>query len=159
MKNLEKLKNPFWFKLYLFSNLRAAFFASISLLSLSGSKSQVLLPYKKMNLNPFKTTYFASMCMASELSTGVLVMQEIAKSGYKISMFVLDMNAKFIKRGLKDIVFTCDDTDKALIKNAIAQTIATGEDVVISLSSHGVDIDGVLISEFTYFWTIKLKKS
>ena len=51
--------------------------------------------------------YFASLSMASELSTGLLVLQAIDNHEYQFSILVKQMKGNFEKKGMENIYFEC----------------------------------------------------
>ncbi len=93
--------------------------------------------------------------MAAELATGAMVMEQIRKSERKISMLVANNNANFSKKAIGKITFTC--TDGKLIKEAIKNTLATGEGQTVWMKSVGVNEEGIVVSTFNFEWTIKVK--
>jgi hypothetical protein len=99
--------------------------------------------------------FWAVQGMAAELSSGVLVMQEIQKRGRKISMLVISNQASFLKKGTGKIEFTCQDGNS--IAMAIDQTIETGEGQTFWLKSKGVNDENEVVSTFDFEWTVKLK--
>lgn len=109
-----------------------------------------------INQNPFKSMFWAVQGMAAELSTGVLVMQEIQQSGKKISLLVISNKAAFVKKATGKIAFSCQDDNN--IAMAIDQTIKTGEGQTFWLQSKGVDEANELVSTFDFEWTVKLRK-
>ncbi len=94
--------------------------------------------------------------MAAELSSGILALSEVAETNKPISMLVLNMKASFTKKARTKVIFTCNDGDK--IRNAIAQSIKTGEGKTVEVISKGVDKEGDIVAEFAFTWTFKLKQ-
>jgi hypothetical protein len=82
----KNVLNPWWFKWFALFNLPMALLVNMKVIFLDGKKSQVSIPYKYLNKNPFNSLYFACLSMAGELSTGVLVMMATYKSNPPISM-------------------------------------------------------------------------
>ena len=99
--------------------------------------------------------FWAAQGMAAEMSTGVLVMQEIEKSNCKVSMLVIHQESDFFKKATGEILFTCNGGSK--IREAIQASIKTGEGKVIVLTSEGVNEDGVVVSNFQFKWSLKVK--
>ena len=147
---------PFKLNWFLLTKLPSAYFTGVRLKSLEDNKSVVTVKHRWINQNPFKSMYFAVQCMASELSTGVLVIQKIANSGKKVSMLVTEQTSTFTKKARGRIFFTCSDGDK--IDQALKDTLATGEGQTIVLTSIGVDEQGDQVASFRYQWSLKLKK-
>ncbi len=140
---------------FLFFKLPAAYITGVRVQSIEEKKATVTVKYKWLSQNPFKSIFWAVQGMASELSTGILVMREIADSGKKISMLVTNMNATFTKKATGKIQFIC--TDGLLIKDAIQKTIETGEGQTLKMMSEGFNADGISVSKFEYEWSVKVK--
>ncbi len=146
---------PFKINIFLLFKLPAAFFTGVRVRAIDTEKVTVSVRHRWVNQNPFKSMFWAVQAMASELTTGVLVMREIAASGRKISMLVTNMDATFMKKATGKIEFICNDG--ALIQQAIQETIQTGEGQTICMTSEGFNETGVLVSKFTYEWSVRLK--
>lgn len=140
---------------FLFFKLPAAYLTGVRLQSIEGNKAIVRVRHRWINQNPFKSLFWAVQGIASELSTGVLVMREIAASGKKISMLVTNMSGSFTKKATGKILFVCKDGDK--IKEAIQKSIETGEGQSFLMVSEGLNEEGISVSKFEYQWSIKVK--
>lgn len=99
--------------------------------------------------------FWAVQGMAAELTTGSMVMDQIRKSGKRISMLVANNNATFTKKATGRITFTCEDGHK--ISEALQKAIDTGEGQTVWMQSTGVNEQGVVVSVFNFEWTIKMK--
>lgn len=117
----------------------------------------VSVRHRWINQNPFKSMYWATQGMASELATGVLMMKNIQATGKKISMLVVGQSGVFIKKAKGKIVFECKEND--IIQSAIKKAIVSEEAQILVLSSRGKDESGDVVSEFEYQWSIKVKKT
>lgn len=149
------MNRPSTFRLFLFLKLPLAFFVGLKVAFLTREKAVVSLPFKWLNKNPFGSMYFACLTMASELSTGLLVMNYINESEHLFSMLVTRVEGTFVKRGLGTTLFECQDIDT--IEAAFRKAIETGEGVEFGLKSIGKNEDGETICHFEYFWSIKIK--
>ncbi len=152
----ETVRNKFKFKLFMLKELPSAFFSGLTVTTITEEKAVVTIPFKFLTKNPFKSMYFASQAMAAELSTGVLAISQTYKRKPSVSMLVFEMSANFSKKARSTVAFTCNDGLK--IKNAVEETMKTGEGVTVNVHSVGVDKDGDIVSEFTFVWTFKVKK-
>lgn len=101
--------------------------------------------------------YFAVQCMAAELTTGVLVMYYIKKSGKQISMLVGKQSGSYEKKATGRITFECEDGLK--IQQAIINAVQTGEGQELILNSIGKNSKGEIVSKMDFHWFIKLKSS
>lgn len=141
--------------LYMLYKLPSAFFCGVRVQSISEDKALIKVKHRWINQNPFKSLYWAVQGMASEFASGILVIQEIRKSGRKISMLVTHQEGRFTKKATGKILFECKDG--AIIRKAIQQSIETGEGQIIHLKTDGVDANGDIVSQFVYEWSIKVK--
>lgn len=135
--------------------LPSAYFCGVRVQSISDEKSVVTVKHKWVNQNPFKSMFWAVQGMASELASGVLVMNAIQKSGKKISMLVINMNANFTKKATGKITFECDEG--IAIQEAIQKAVDTEEGQTILVTTKGVNEDGIVVSTFQFEWSFKVK--
>lgn len=150
MKKLVKEMNRF-----VMFKLPSAYLCGVRLKDLSETTATVTVTHKWINQNPFKSMYFAVQSMAAELTTGVLIIYKIRKSGKRISMLVTNHSGNFSKKAVGKITFTCDNGN--LIDEALQKTISTGEGQKIVMRSVGIDEKGDQVSEYTFEWSIKIK--
>ena len=140
---------------FLFFKLPSAFLTGVRVKSISNDKAIVKVTYRWINQNPFKSMFWAVQGMASELSTGILVMKEIEDSGKRISMLVTNMNGTFTKKATGKIHFECNDGQ--LIRETIQKAINTGEGQTVTVTSEGFNEEGISVSKFEYEWSLKVK--
>ncbi|MCF6297311.1 MAG: DUF4442 domain-containing protein [Flavobacteriaceae bacterium] len=140
---------------FLLFKLPSAYFSGIRVTSINDKEAIAKVRHQWINQNPFKSLYWATQGMASELVTGILVMKQIDKSGKKISMLVTHQTGTFTKKATGKITFICKDGDK--IKRAINQTIATGEGQSLIMVAEGFDEENESVSRFEYEWSVKVK--
>lgn len=151
----KTVSNNFKFKLFMLKKLPAAFFSGLKLTEITEKKAVVTIPFKYLTKNPFKSVYFASQAMAAELSTGVLALSQISGRKPRVSMLVFNMRANFTKKATSKITFICENGED--IKNAVEESIKTGEGVTVEAKSVGKDKVGDVVSEFYFTWTFKSK--
>lgn len=142
-------------KRFLMFKLPSAYLCGVKLKEIDNEKAVVTVRYKWINQNPFNSMYFAVQSMASELSTGAIVIKKISESGQKISMLVTNHSGTFTKKAVGLITFTCNDGN--LIDEALKRTIETGEGQTIIMNSVGIDEKGDQVSAYKYEWSLKLK--
>lgn len=141
-----------WFMLF---KLPLAYIGGVRVKELSRTRAVVNIKHRWMNQNPFRSLFWAAQGMAAEMSTGVLVIQEIRNSGREISMLVTHQEGSFFKKATGRITFTCDDGE--LVQSAIQQSIISGEGQQIILNSIGKNEDGVEVCSFKFQWSLKVK--
>ena len=129
--------SPSKFNVFAFFKLPSAWWSGVRLRSFDEEKAVVTVRHKWFNQNPFKSMFWAVQGMAAELSTGIMVSSQIRERSESISMLVAGNNASFSKKATGKITFTCEDGHK--IKEALDQTIATGEGQTFWMKSVGIN--------------------
>lgn len=153
---IHMMKNPLKFRMFLFSRLPSAFFSGLKVKEISETRCIVSVSYKWFTKNPFRSTYFACLSMAAEMSTGVQVMMHVYKRIPPVSMLVVRMEANYFKKAVGVTNFVSEDGN--LIKKTIDNAIKTGEAQKIVARSIGTNEGGELIAEFFITWSFKVKK-
>lgn len=154
---IKLVQHPIKFQLFLFTKLPSAFFCGVRVQSISEENAVVTVPFKWLSQNPFKSTYFACLAMAAEMSTGLLSMMNTYQRQPVISMLVTRLEASYFKKAIGRTYFTCQDG--AAIKNCIEEAIKTGEGVSIKAKSTGRNAAGEIIAEFYITWSFKAKSN
>jgi hypothetical protein len=154
-KFLQLINNRFKFNLFLFSKLPSAFFCGVRVQQADETKCVVTVSYKWLSQNPFKSTYFACLSMAAEMSTGVLGLAHIYKSSPAVSMLVVNINGNFFKKAVGKTIFTCPDG--LLIKQTIEAAIASGDGKTVTAKSNGINEQGEVVATFEVTWSFKAK--
>ncbi|SFE36208.1 protein of unknown function [Chitinophaga sp. CF118] len=144
------------FSLYLLWKLPSAWLAGVRVKQLKEESCITVVPYRWLSQNPFRSTYFACLSMAAEMSTGLLaIMYTQAASPKQVSMLVTGMEATFLKKATGKTWFTCEDG--VAISNAIDEAIMSGEGVTFTAVSTGKSQDGTVIATFAITWSFKAK--
>lgn len=154
---LQIIRNPFKFKLYLIKYLPAAYFSGLKVEDVTEKDCTVSIPYKYFTKNPFRSTYFACLSMAAEMSTGILAMLNIYNRKQKVSMLVVALEANFYKKATGKTRFVCAEGDE--IKSAIETAIKKNEPQTIKVKSIGFDESNELIAEFRITWSFKVRNN
>ena len=152
---IQLMKHPVKFRMFLFFKLPAAFFSGVRIKDIDEGKSVVSIPYKWFSQNPFKSTYFACLAMAAELSTGSLAMMHVHKRSPAVSMLVVKLEAVYFKKATGKSIFTCQDREQ--LKATIEKAIATGEGQAFTATSNGVNEQGEKIADFFITWSFKAR--
>ena len=141
------------FRMFLFSKLPAALFSGVRLKYIDEQKCEVTVPFKWFTTNPFRSTYFACLSMAAEMSTGILAMANVYDRKPKVSMLVLKVNGDYKKKATGITTFTCDQGEE--IKQVVEETIASGQAKIVEVKSVGRNENGEVIAEFMIVWSFK----
>lgn len=154
-KFLSLVSSTFKFRIYLLFKLPAASFSGIKIREISKDKCTTSVPYKWLTQNPFRSTYFASLAMAAEMSTGILALMHTYQRNPPVSMLVTRMEASYFKKATGLTFFTCEQGLQ--IENVIRESCNSGEGKTISVKSIGKNKSGELIAEFLFTWSFKPK--
>ena len=141
--------------LFMLLKLPLAYIGGVRVKRVSEEQATVKITYKWMNQNPFKSMFWAAQGMAAEMSTGVLVMRAIADSKENVSMLVTHQEANFYKKATGKILFTCKGGNE--ISKAIKMSKINKEGQVVQLIAEGKNEDGVVVSKFSFEWSLKVK--
>jgi hypothetical protein len=115
----------------------------------------VTVPYKWLTQNPFRSTYFASLSMAAEMSTGTLAMAHLYRMDPPVSMLVVKVESEYFKKAVSRTTFTCEDGEA--LRKTIADCIATGEGKSFRATSTGTNPQGETVAVFHVTWSFKAK--
>jgi hypothetical protein len=151
------MKHPLKFRVFLFFKLPSAFFSGVRIRDIDARHCRVTVPFKWFSQNPFKSTYFACLAMAAEMSTGVLGLMQLHNRKPAVSMLVVKLEAEYFKKAVGCTSFICEDGE--LIQKMVDETIATGEARSVKAKSVGTNNDGERIAEFTITWSFKAKST
>ena len=149
------MKHPDKFRMFHFTKLPAAFFAGVRVREVDERRCVVTVPYKWLSQNPFRSTYFACLSMAAEMSTGSLAMAHLYKINPPVSMLVVKVESEYFKKATGRTSFVCEDG--GLFEKAIEETITTGEARTVKAKSIGKNKDGEVVAEFYITWSFKVK--
>ena len=153
---IKSLKHPLKFRMFLLSRLPNAFFAGLRIKDLDETVCRVSVPYKWFTKNPFRSTYFACLSMAAEMSTGALCLVHLYKRDPPVSMLVVKVESEYFKKATGKTFFTCEEG--LMIKETIEQTIEKGEAKIFRARSIGKNAEGLIVAQFFITWSFKSKR-
>ena len=146
----------FKYNFFLFKDLPSAWLCGVRVRDLNDKKCIVSVRHNWFNSNPFKSLYWAVQGMASELATGLAIIDFANKNKLKISMLVISNESKFLKKAKGLIRFECDQVNA--VKKTLSSLSKNKTTDKIKLKSTGYDEGGDVVSEFIYEWSFKLKE-
>ena len=147
--------NPFKFRLFLLSKLPAAYIAGIRIKECNDEVCSVSIPYKWLTQNPFRSTYFACLSMAAEMSTGALAMANVYQRKPSASMLITFVESKYHKKAIGKTTFTCKEGQA--LKQTINESYATSTPQTIRVRSEGYNKQNELVAEFWFTLSFKVK--
>lgn len=148
-------RHPFKFSAYLLWKLPAAWLSGVRLQSLETDTCVTSVPYRWLSQNPFRSTYFACLAMAAELSTGLPALMYASGAPRRVSMLVTGMESTFVKKATGLTLFTC--AELPLLRAALEKALNNDTAETVTLHSEGRDKDGILIASFAITWSFKSK--
>lgn len=154
-KRRRQMLSPFLMRLYFLSKLPLALMAGLRLRELDERHAIVTVPYGWRSTNPFRSTYFAALAMAAELSTGALAMVATDLAPRPVALLIVGLTAGFEKKATATTTFTCEEGDK--LAAAVARTVETGEPATAEVETIGRSPDGAVVARFTFTWSFKAR--
>lgn len=154
---IQLMRNPVKLRMYLMVNIPSAYFAGVWIAGMDENTCTVTVPFKWFSQNPFRSTYFACLAMAAEMSTGALAMAHLYKVTPNVSMLVTDVQGSFIKKATGLTTFVCRDGPG--IKAAISEALSTGNPAAVKATSVGRNKAGEIVAEFVISWSFKARSA
>ena len=154
-KMRRRMLSPMLMRGFFLAKLPLALIAGLRLRELTPERCVTTVPYGWRTTNPFRSTYFAALSMAAELSTGALAMAAVETAPAPVSMLITGMTATFGKKATGLTSFTC--ADGAKLSEGVARAVATGEPVTVEALTVGTAPDGAEVARFTFTWSFKVK--
>lgn len=155
-KRRRQMLHPFLVRLFYLAKLPLAFVAGLRLRELDERRAVVTVPYGWRTTNPFRSTYFAALSMAAELSTGALAMLATDLAPKPVALLIVGLTASFEKKAAATTTFTCEEGDK--LAAAVARTVETGEPATAEVETIGRSPDGTVVARFTFTWSFKARQ-
>jgi hypothetical protein len=152
---ISQLKNPVKFRFYLLKTIPAAYFSGVRLREINERQCVVTVPFKWFSQNPFRSTYFACLAMAAEMSSGALAMAHVYKRTPAVSLLVVKFEANYFKKATGITRFVCNDGP--LLQMTIEKAIATGQPQNCIVTSTGTNEQGDKVAECLITWSFKVK--
>ena len=149
--------SPWMYRLFLMRHLPMAFIARLKVKEISLTSCTISVPYNWINKNPFRSTYFAVLSMAAEMSTGLLAMAYVRNAKPSISMLVTNIEGSFTKKAVGPTMFKCNSGDA--MRLAIEEAIITSQPQTFRSQTIGTNGQGDEIALFYITWSFKVKNS
>jgi hypothetical protein len=155
----DKITHPFYYRMFLLRKLPLAWLCGLKIELLEDDRSVVRIKYGYWTKNPFRSIYFACLCMAAELSNGVMAMMHVLNQPKKCAMIVVGLESEFTKKARGTIRFACNEGDK--LQETIEQAMADGpqgDGRTVKIHSKGIDEEGDTVARFAITWSFKAKE-
>ena len=143
----------FLFKAYAIQKLPLAFLTGFKILKLDESKCITRVKYSYLNKNPFRSTFWAVLGMAAELSTGAYALLATKGREESVAVILVGTHAEFVKKATGVTTFTCSNWFE--FDKAASRAIVTGEPQTATGKSIGLNSDDETIAMFEFTWSFK----
>lgn len=126
---------------------------------LDEEECRVRIPTRFRSRNPMGSMYLGALATGADVTGGLMAYHATRQRKANVSILFTAMDAKFVKKGLKDVVFVCRDTK--VVAEAIDETIASGEGVarpvLVLAYSRGAETEAP-IAEFRFTLAVKARQ-
>lgn len=156
VKRRRQMLSPWLMRGFFLSKVPLALIAGLRLRELDEERCVVTIPYGWRTTNPFRSTYFAALSMAAELSTGALAAVAAESAPRSVAMLIVGLTATFEKKATGLTAFTCEEGRK--LSGAVARTLETGEPATTEVETIGRSASGEVVARFTFTWSFKARK-
>lgn len=131
--------------------LPLGFIAGLRLLRCDQQQCHIGIRYGYLTKNPFRSTYFAAMAMAAEMSTGLPALLHLRSQKRNVSMLVTDFQAQYYKKAVGRLQFRFEEVValQAAIDNA------GHEGKVFEAVSRGYNAANECVAEMRVSWSFK----
>lgn len=151
----QRWQNPWLMGLYFWRHLPTLAWWGVRVRAVDEDSASVSIPYGWRTQNPFRSTYFAALSGAAELSTGLLVLAATAGRG-SLSTLIIENRATYRKKANARLTFTC--AQAADIREAVARAIREDRPQTIEVETIGRLPDGTEAARMFFTWSILAKK-
>ena len=152
-KLLKRYNNRLLVKTISIFKLPMAFLAGLKIVHIDEEVCRVSTRLTFLTKNPFRSTYFAVLSMAAELSTGLYALLFITGIKPSVAVIITGLNARFLKKATGTTIFTCREGEK--LRQAVVQARETGEPAATTVKSIGKNEAGETVAEFEFTWSFK----
>jgi hypothetical protein len=151
------LGNRVFFKITMLFRVPLNFLTGMRIRELNEDACKVSVPYRWRNKNPFKSTFWAVLGMAAEMSTGALVKMYTYKLEPSIAIIVGDCSGEFMTKATDLTTFVCKDGRR--IAETVKKAIKTGEPQEVLCKTIGYSKAGEEVARFTFTWKMKKREA
>ena len=142
-----------WLKIPLLASVRP------SVIELSETRCVIRVPLRRWTRNHLGSMYFGALAIGADCAGGLLAMDQIQRSGGKVSLVFKAFQATFLKRPESDVYFICEDG--AAIRDQVRRVLASEDRITepMNIQAAVKTPDGSFepVAEFTLELSLKRK--
>ncbi len=152
---LAQVNTPWKMRLYFLRSLPTLWWWGVRVRRMEAEWAEVTIPFGWRTQNPFRSTYFAALAGAAELSTGLLVLGAIQGRG-RVSMLITQVEAQYTKKATGTVTFRCENGIEvhAAVERAVEDP---GTSQVIRSESIGRLPGGQEVARLWFTWSVLAK--
>ena len=151
------MNNRLLFKIIIFFRVPLDFITGTRIKTLNEQSCEVSVPYRWLNKNPFRSTFWAVLGMAAEMSTGTLVMMYTYKLKPSVAVIVGNCTGEFLAKATDLTTFVCNEGKR--IATTVKKAIQTGEPQEVVCKTIGYSRAGEEVAHFTFTWKMKKREA
>ncbi len=140
-----------WLKIPLLASVRP------SVVELNETRCVVRIPLRRRTRNHLGSMYFGALAIGADCAGGLLAMDQIKRSGGKVSLVFKSFQATFLKRPEADVFFICEAGQA--IRDQVQRTLASEDRITEPMAIQAAVklIDGSFepVAEFTLELSLK----
>jgi acyl-coenzyme A thioesterase PaaI-like protein len=142
-----------WLKIPLLASVRP------SVVELSETRCVVRIPLRRRTRNHLGSMYFGALAIGADCAGGLLAMDQIKRSGGKVSLVFKSFQATFLKRPEADVYFICDDGPaiRDQVRRALDSEARITEPMAIQAAVRLADGTFDPVADFTLELSLKRK--
>ncbi|WP_026852911.1 DUF4442 domain-containing protein [Geothrix fermentans] len=106
-----------WLKIPLLASVRP------SVVELTEARCVVRIPLRRWTRNHLGSMYFGALAIGADCAGGLLAMDQIKRTGNKVSLVFKAFQAQFLKRPEADVYFICEEG--AAIRDQVGRALAS----------------------------------
>jgi acyl-coenzyme A thioesterase PaaI-like protein len=155
---LERFKQTWGMRL--FGWLKIPLLASVhpAVVELSETRCVVRVPLRRWTRNHLGSMYFGALAIGADCAGGLLAMDQIKRSGGRVSLVFKSFQATFLKRPERDVYFICEDGEA--IRDQVRRTLASEERITepMAIQAAVKAADGSFEPVATFILELSLKR-
>ena len=152
---LKDMNTPWKSQYFFWRHIPSLRFWRVKIKSFDAHQAAVTIPFNRRNKNPFRSTYFAALAGAAEISSGLLAVYATKLFTQRISMLVVNFESSFTKKATGITTFTCNDG--AAFTETVQRAIDTNEGQTLQSQVIGRNEQNEIVMTATITWSFKAK--
>ena len=151
-RSRAQLLNGLAFRWFLIWRLPMGFLSGMRISKIDENACEVAVRYRWLNKNPFRSTFWAVMGMAAEMSTGAQLVSYTNGQKNPVRFILLSADSAFQKKAKGVTRFVCAEGHR--IREHITQVALSGESKDLKLPVIALNEEGERVASFEFTWRL-----